>query len=156
VTTERAGSVQVLVDADNVAPRRVQPVLDLLELLAHGSGAVGLGAADGFGVEIVGSGRPEALERLVWPDAARLLPHAGWQRADVALAEAYRPGDGPLVLITGDGDFGLLAARHAGPVLVVSGAPSGRLRDPAVVIDPAVEGIEPIRQWLRAIGAVAD
>ena len=31
------------------------------------------------------------------------------------------------MLITGDGDFGLLAARHAGPVLVVSGAPSGRV-----------------------------
>ena len=129
--------VQVLVDADNVAPRRLQPVLDLLAKVD---------------AAITASGRPEALDAVDWPVTAVLLPSSGWQRADVALAAAYRPDDRPLLLVTGDGDFGLLAARHAGPVLVVSGAPSGRLRDSAVVVDPAVEGTEPIRQWLHATG----
>jgi hypothetical protein len=45
-----------------------------------------------------------------------------------------------------------LAARHPGPVLVVSGAPSTALRDVATVIDPAVEGVEPVRAWLDAVG----
>lgn len=98
------------------------------------------------------SGRQTALDALRWPPGARLLPHAGWQRADIALASAYSPDDGPLLLVTGDGDFGLLAGRHAGPVLVVSGAPSGRLRDAATVVDPAVEGVAPITAWLSAVG----
>ena len=110
------GVVQVLVDADNVAPPRLAPVL---ELLAGSSDEVHLSA----------SGRREALDRLSWPPSAELLPTAGWQRADLALAEAYRPSTDPLVLVSGDGDFGLLASRHPGPVLVVSGAASGRLRD---------------------------
>jgi hypothetical protein len=131
--------LQALVDADNVAPARVQPVLDLLD-----------GRAE---VSIVASGRPEALALLRWPATAELLPHQGWQRADVALAEAYRPGAGPLLLITGDGDFGLLAQRHGGPVLVVSGAPSGRLRDAGLVVDPAVDGLAPIVAWLAAVRA---
>jgi hypothetical protein len=80
------------------------------------------------------------------------LVHAGWQSADLALAQAYAPADEPLILVTGDGDFGLLAARHPGPVLVVSGAPSGRLRDTAVVVDPAVDGVGPITDWLSAQG----
>jgi hypothetical protein len=56
--------------------------------------------------------------------------------------------------VTGDGDFGLLAARHPGPVLVVSGSPSGRLRDVAPVVDPATEGVAPIREWFAAVGLV--
>jgi hypothetical protein len=131
--------IHVLVDADNVAPRRVQPVLDLLDRV------------DG-GVALTASGRTAALDRLRWPAGAHLLSHSGWQRADVALAEAYSPDADPLVLISGDGDFGLLAARHAGPVLVLSGAPSGRLRAVATVVDPAVDGLEPIIAWLREHG----
>ena len=134
------GVLQVLVDADNVAPPRLLPVLVLLEEMAN--------------TRLVASGRPEALDAVDWPPQAQLLPSTGWQRADVALAQAYQPSTAPLLLVTGDGDFGLLAARHAGPVLVVSGAPSGRLRDHAVVVDPAIDGVEPIRQWLIATGAV--
>lgn len=131
--------LQVLVDADNVAPSRLQPVLDVVTTL-------------GPAALLTASGRPRALAGLRWPTGAALLSHEGWQRADLALAAAYRPGDGPLLLVSGDGDFALLAARHGGPVMVVSGAPSGRLRDVAAVIDPAVDGVEPLRQWLRAQG----
>ncbi len=127
--------LRVLVDADNVAPSRLQPVLDLL---ARTEGPRTL----------VASGRQAALDSLDWPEDAELQAHAGWQRADIALAESYSPGDEPLILVTGDGDFGLLAARHPGPVLVVSGAPSGRLRQVATVVDPAQDGTEPIRAWL--------
>jgi hypothetical protein len=134
-----SGVLQVLVDADNVPPPRLQPLLDLLETVTDR--------------RVVASGRRQALDAVTWPHDTTLLEHEGWQRADVALANAYRPDREPLVLVTGDGDFGLLAARHAGPVLVVSGAASGRLRDSATVVDPAMEGIEPIRQWLAATGA---
>jgi hypothetical protein len=127
--------LRVLIDADNVAPRRVQPVLDLL--------------VDEPDVRITASGRSAALDRLDLPDGAEALVHAGWQRADVALAEAYEPTSDPLVLVTGDGDFGLLAGRHPGPVLVISGAASGRLRDGTTVVDPATEGTAPILAWLR-------
>jgi hypothetical protein len=131
--------LRVLVDADNVPPRRLNPVLDLLR------------AVNGQ-FRLVASGRQAALDRVSWPAGAELLPHSGWQRADVALAQAYHPSADPLVLVSGDGDFALLAARHPGPVLVVSGAPSGRLRDHAVLVDPATDGPEPIRKWLRAVG----
>ncbi len=127
--------LRVLVDADNVLPRRVQPVLDLVALL-------------GEQARVTASGRRVALERLRWPARAELLEHAGWQQADIALAGAYRAADEPLVLVTGDGDFGLLASRHPGPVLVVSGAASGRLREGTTVVDPAADGIDPIRAWL--------
>jgi hypothetical protein len=129
--------LQVLVDADNVAPPRLQPVLDLLAV-----------ATDPL--RLVASGRQQALDRLRWPDIAQLIATAGWQRADLALAEAYELDDEPLVLVSGDGDFGLLAARHPGPVLVISGAASGRLRDGTTVIDPATDGVAPIRDWLAA------
>jgi hypothetical protein len=127
--------LRVLVDADNVAPVRLQPVLDLLVTLS-------------VPMRITASGRQRAIDAVQWPAGAELLVHAGWQRADNALAEAYSPADEPLILVSGDGDFGLLAARHPGPVLVVSGAPSGRLRDTAMIIDPATEGVGPIRAWL--------
>jgi hypothetical protein len=131
--------LRVLVDADNVPPRRLQPVLDLLSAVADR-------------IRLTASGRSPALDALDWPAGSELLPHAGWQRADVALADAYSPADVPLILVTGDGDFALLAARHPGAVLVVSGAPSGRLRDHALVVDPATDGTAPIASWLQAHG----
>jgi hypothetical protein len=122
--------LQVLVDADNVAPGRLQPVLDVLT-------AIGAPAA------ITASGRQDALDRIDWPEQAEILAHA--------------PGDGPLVLISGDGDFALLAARHPGPVLVISGAASMRLRDSenTTVLDPATDGLAPIRAWLSGVGYAA-
>jgi hypothetical protein len=135
--------LQVLVDADNVAPPRLQPVLDLLSSLLSDDHT----RAD---IRVTASGRRVALDRLSWPAGTNLLEHAGWQRADLALAEAYSPDRQPLILVTGDGDFALLAARHPGDVLVVSGAASGRLRDHALVVDPATEGTVPIRAWLAA------
>jgi hypothetical protein len=133
------GVLQVLVDADNVAPPRLAPVLKLLARVVDE-------------VHLSASGRRQALDRLTWPESAELLPTAGWQRADLALAEAYRPSTEPLVLVSGDGDFGLLASRHPGPVLVVSGAASGRLRDATTVVDPAAEGVAPIVAWLAHYG----
>jgi hypothetical protein len=97
--------------------------------------------------------RPAALDRLRWPENAELIASAGWQRADASLAESYLPSADPLLLITGDGDFALLAERHPGPVLVVSGAASGRLRSGTTVVDPATEGVGPIEAWLAAHGA---
>jgi len=129
--------LRVLVDADNVAPRRLQPVLTLLGTVTDG-------------LRLTASGRRQALGAVSWPQGSVLLTRAGWQRADLALAAAYTPDDEALVLVTGDGDFALLAERHPGSVLVISGAASGRLRDTATVVDPATEGVEPIRLWLTA------
>lgn len=129
--------LRVLIDADNVGPPRLQPVLTVLAEVSDE-------------LDVIASGRPQALARVTWPATATLLAHTGWQRADLALADAYRPSNEPLILISGDGDFGLLTSRHPGPVLVISGAASGRLRDGTTVIDPATEGLTPIRAWLRA------
>jgi hypothetical protein len=129
--------LRVLIDADNVHPLRVRPVLDLIAEL-------------GVTAHITVSGRQAALDALDWPAGSELLAHAGWQQADLALAAAYAPAEEPLLLITGDGDFGLLATRHPGPVLVVSGAASGRLRDGTLVVDPVADGLAPIRAWLAA------
>lgn len=134
--------MRVLVDADNVVPQRIAPVLAVL--------------AEVPDVRITASGRRQALTGVVWPPGAELLEHAGWQRADLALAEAYSPDDEPLVLITGDGDFGLLASRHPGPVLVISGAASSRLREGTTVVDPAVDGVAPVRAWLTAHAGTTD
>lgn len=139
----------MLVDADNVVPARIVPVFAAIdEVFAGSSGGVAPGRLE---VRIVVSGRPAALRRIEWPVDAEVLAHEGWQRADLALATAYVPSSDALVLVTGDGDFGLLAARHPGPVLVVSGAASGRLRDSGTVLDPAVTGAAPILDWLRAV-----
>lgn len=132
----------MLVDADNLGATRLQPVLDLLARLPETA------------VQLTGSGRRAALRRVRWPAGAQLLEHSGWQRADLALAQEYLPDTEPLLLVTGDGDFALLAARHPGPVLVVSGTASGRLREHAPVVDPAVDGIAPIASWLAALGIV--
>ena len=131
--------LRVLVDADNLVPRRLQPVLDLLATITSP-------------VSITASGGQHALDRVRWPDNAELIASAGWQRADASLAASYIPSADPLVLITGDGDFALLAERHPGPVLVVSGAASGRLRNGTTVVDPATDGLAPISAWLAAHG----
>ncbi|MDP9116447.1 MAG: hypothetical protein M3O28_04135 [Actinomycetota bacterium] len=131
--------LRVLVDADNVSPIRLQPVLDVL-------------VAARVPIQLTASGRQGALDDLHWPTGAQLLAHTGWQRADVALARQYRPTSDPLLLVSGDGDFALLAARHPAPVLVISGAASQRLREVAMTVDPAVEGLQPVRDWLRAQG----
>lgn len=128
--------VQVLVDADNVGPVRIRPVLAALE-------------AAPMPASIVVSGRQQALDRISWPSTARLIVATGWQRADLALAEAYRADEGPLIVVSGDGDFALLAARHAGPVLIVSSAPSYRLALP--VTDPALDGPVALQTWVRAV-----
>jgi hypothetical protein len=125
-----------------VLPARVQPVVDLLAQVPA--------------VRMVVSGRTQALAPVRWPASATLEPWSGWQRADLALARAYRPSADPLVLITGDGDFALLAARHPGPVLVISGAASMALQDVATVVDPATVGVEPVRAWLAAVGVPVD
>jgi hypothetical protein len=132
--------LRVLIDADNVRPQRIRPVLDLLAEL-------------GTTVDITVSGRQQALDQIDWPEGSELMAHAGWQQADLALAEAYTPSTDPLVLITGDGDFGLLASRHPGEVLVISGAASNRLRDHTLVVDPAAEGLARIRSWVATYAA---
>ena len=132
--------LRVLIDADNVLPQRIRPVLELLAELATAA-------------HVTVSGNPRALARTEWPAGAELMPHEGWQQADLALAAAYSPSADPLLLVTGDGDFGLLASRHPGEVLVVSGAASNRLRDGTVVVDPAAQGTARIRSWLAAYAA---
>ena len=130
--------LQVLVDADNVDPFRTRAVLDAL---------------DGIEAAVLVAGHPRALARVSWPETATVREAAGWQRADLVLAEAYVPSDDPLVLLSGDGDFGLLVGRHGGPVLVVSEAASYRLvGDQVTVVDPVVDGVEPLRRWLRGVG----
>lgn len=130
-------------DADNVFPARLQPILDAL-------------ASTVRSWTLTASGHRRALDRVNWPDitedhAVVLLEAEGWQQADLVLARAYSPDDQPLVLVTGDGDFALLAARHAGPVLVVSGAASGRLHEVATVLDPALEGTDPLIRWFATV-----
>jgi hypothetical protein len=101
---------------------------------------------------LVVAGHPARLARVEWPAGSDVRPAGGWQGADAVLAQAYVPDDEPLVLVTGDGDFALLAGRHRGPVLVVgvSGATSGRLRrgDGVTVVDPVHDGLERLRAWL--------
>jgi hypothetical protein len=130
--------LQVLVDADNVPPVRVAALISLLP---------------DTDVRLVAVGRPTAIARVEWPSYAEVVVAAGWQRADIALTLAYdvAAGDDPLVIVSGDGDFALLAGRHAGPVLVVSEAASSRLRDVATVVDPVVDGLDPLRHWLAAV-----
>ena len=135
-------TVLVLVDADNLALGRLRLVADAL------------GGVPEEQLHVVVAGSARALEATDWPTQAEVVEAAGWQRADVVLAEAYEryaDREGPLVLVTGDGDFSLLASRHGGQVLVISGAASSRLRDKAKVIDPAMVGGEPIKAWLRAV-----
>jgi hypothetical protein len=129
--------LQVLVDADNLHRARVSALL-----VALPDDAV-----------ITASGSPAALSAVVWPADTVLLPRTGWQRADLELAAAYRPDDGPLVLASGDGDFAQLGRRHAGHVLVVSDSPSAHLRAVGTVLDPVHEGAEAVRAWIRGARA---
>lgn len=124
--------VQVLVDADNLAPHRLRGLLDALPDDAT----------------VVAAGSRAALAKVVWPGSATLLPRSGWQRADLELAAAYVPGDAPLVLATGDGDFAQLGRRHPGHVLVVSGSPSAHLRVGVTVLDPVHDGVDAVRRWI--------
>ena len=134
--------VQVLVDADNLTSARLRLLVAALSQVSDGQATM------------VVAGAAAAVDDVEWPAYAEIRYATGWQRADVALVEAYEErGDreSPLVLASGDGDFALLASRHGGPVLVVSGSPSSRLRDNATVADPAMVGVEPLRRWLRAV-----
>lgn len=129
--------LQVLVDADNLHRTRLAALLSALPEYAA----------------ITAAGSPRVLAAVVWPSRTALLPRTGWQRADLELAGAYRPDDGPLVLATGDGDFAQLGRRHAGHVLVVSDAPSAHLRAVGTVLDPVHEGPEAVRTWIRGAEA---
>jgi hypothetical protein len=138
----RVTVVQVLVDADNLTSARLRLLVEAL------------GIFDPTDVRMVVAGAQTAVEDVGWPAYAQVLHATGWQRADVVLVEAYEAAADrvtPLVLASGDGDFALLASRHGGPVLVVSGSPSSRLRDNATVVDPAMAGVEPLVRWLRAV-----
>jgi hypothetical protein len=133
-----AGLLQVLVDADNVPAGRLRDVLAVIEEVI---------------VEryVIVAGHPDALARVTWPDDAQILMAEGWQRADLALAAAYIPEPGPLVLASGDSDFLTLAGRHPGPVLVVSEAAAGPYREVATVLDPVHDGAGALRSWLKAV-----
>ena len=134
--------VQVLVDADNLTSARLRLLVEALDAL------------DAADVRMVVAGAESAVEDVAWPSYAEVRHATGWQRADVVLVEAYEAAgdrETPLVLASGDGDFALLASRHGGPVLVVSGSPSSRLRDNATVVDPAMTGVDPLLRWLRAV-----
>ena len=68
--------MQVLVDADNVEPSRLRVFLGVLAEIADAP-------------DVVVAGRGAALARTVWPPTALIVEAAGWQQADVVLAEAY-------------------------------------------------------------------
>jgi hypothetical protein len=138
--------LQVLVDADNVPAGRIQALL--LALAAYQGGDHSEDEADDM--ELVVAGHADAIGALSWPATATVVEAEGWQRADIALAAAYRSVAGPLVIASGDADFALLAARHPGPVLVISEAAAGRFREIATVIDPVHDGAQAISRWLAA------
>lgn len=127
--------LQVLVDADNVDAARVAALLRALPAT---------------GVRMTVAGHAAALDAVDWPAYADVVEAAGWQRADLVLAAAYRLDEQPLVLVSGDGDFAQLVDRHGGPALVVSEAASYRLRG-AAVVDPLVDGPTVVEQWLQAV-----
>lgn len=129
--------LQVLIDADNL------PVARLAALVRA------LPPADE--AEVVVAGSPRALAGVEWPRLARVIEVEGWQAADAVLARVDRPGGEPLVLASGDGDFGHLATGHSGPVLVISDRPAGRLRDAARVVDPVLDGVDALRLWFDAV-----
>jgi hypothetical protein len=80
------------------------------------------------------------------------LASSGWQRTGLELAAAYTPDAGPLVVASGDGDFSHLTRRHPGHVLMVSASPSRHRRNGATVLDPLHDGVDAVRDWLRASG----
>jgi len=129
----------VLVDADNLDPARLRLVAAEL----HDAGPE---------VRVVVAGHPARLAAVRWPEHAVVVEASGWQHADVTLAAAYQPDDGPLVLVSGDGDFALLAQRHEGPVLVVApeAGRSARYRSTGAVLDLVHEGPQRLRDFLAA------
>ncbi|MFL6238001.1 MAG: hypothetical protein ACJ735_00720 [Actinomycetes bacterium] len=129
--------LQVLVDADNVPAARLQVLAAALTPYADA-------------LRLVVAGRSDVVRAATWPVTPELAVAEGWQRADLALAAAYSPIDGPLVLASGDSDFVQLATNHPGPVLVVSEAAAARYRDVATVVDPVHEP-GALQQWLAAV-----
>ena len=128
--------IQVLIDADNLAAARIAAFLRAVPLSE---------------VEIVVAGSPRALAGVAWPERARINAAEGWQQADLELIAAHRASDEPLVLVSGDGDFAMLAETHPGPVLVISDRPASRLRTVGTVIDPVIDGLDPVRRWFDAV-----
>jgi hypothetical protein len=128
--------IQVLIDADNLSAPRIRAFLSAMP-------------SDEVEVTVAGSGR--ALAGVPWPARATVLEVEGWQQADLALVAAHRPGPQPLVLVSGDGDFAMLAATHPGPVLVISDRPASRLRAAGTVVDPVVDGTDAVRHWFDAV-----
>lgn len=129
----------MLVDADNLDPARLRLVAAELR-------------DAGPEVRVAVAGHPARLAAVRWPEHAVVVAASGWQRADITLAAAYQPDDGPLVLVSGDGDFALLAQRHDGPVLVVApeAGRSARYRSTGAVVDPVHEGVQRLRDFLGA------
>lgn len=127
--------IQVLVDADNLSAPRLRALLR----------AIPIDEAD-----VIVAGSPRALSAVDWPSSVRVVDIEGWQRADM-LVEAYRGGDDPLVLVSGDGDFAGVVRGHAGPVLVVSDRPASGLRGVGSVIDPVIDGVDKLRTWFDAV-----
>lgn len=128
--------IQVLVDADNISAPRLRAFLRAVPFDE---------------VDMAVAGSPAALAGVTWPRGAVLHEAQGWQQADLALVAAYRPGNDPLVVVSGDGDFSMLAATHGGPVLVVSDRPASRLRASGTVVDPVVDGLDTLRHWFDAV-----
>lgn len=128
--------LQVLVDADNLTPRRLDALLAALPL-------------DEASVVVAGS--RWALGQVRWPARGRVREVVGPEEADRFLADAYRPGREPLVLASGDKGFAALVRGHAGPVLVVSDRPAKALRGAATVLDPVRDGASAVRGWCEEV-----
>jgi hypothetical protein len=137
-------TVQVLIDADNLAAPRRHMLAALLNATPNAGGE-----------RIVIAGGVSSLVDVDWPAAARQLLGEGWQRADHVLADAYVLDAEPLLLATGDGDFVHLARRHPAPVLLVGGSfhrSRAFLVDPGVTItDPHMDGGAVFRSWWNAV-----
>lgn len=127
--------LQVLIDADNLTSARLAALVRALPGDAR--------------VTVAGS--PWALAQAAWPRHATVVEVEGWQRADLVLVDAYRADTDPLVLASGDGDFAHLVAGHPGPVLVVADRPAAALRRNAPVVDPVLDGMDALRDWLDAV-----
>ncbi|EYT90692.1 hypothetical protein CcI156_04360 [Frankia sp. CcI156] len=128
--------VQVLADADNLAARWMTVTMRIV---------------GGYGCAVTAAGAAGRLAAVRWPAQCRLVAAEGWQRADLALAGAYRSDEAPLLLVTGDGDFAYLASRHPGPVAVAGVLVARALRDTATVIDLARDGAAPLVRWLNHV-----
>ena len=70
--------MQVLVDADNLPASRLRIV------------AAALAELPADALRVVVAGRSAAVDAVDWPAMALIVRIAGWQEADLALADAYR------------------------------------------------------------------